>query len=279
MNHPVIARREVTRHILRKFGIRASKRLGQNFLVDEDIVNKIVAAAAIEPGDNVLEIGPGLGTLTQKLAEARARVVAVEIDDKMVNILGTTLEGYENIEVVHADVLALDLAALFNGERFKVVANLPYYITTPIVMTLLEQRLNISEIVVMVQKEVGERFSASPGGKDYGAVTVAVQYYTIPELLFTVPPQSFIPEPEVTSVVVRLKLRAMPPVQLKDERTFFKLIKAGFAQRRKTLNNNLKAMGQSSEAITNLASVTSIDFNRRAETLSLVEFALLANSL
>ena len=279
MNHPVIARREVTRHILRKFGIRASKRLGQNFLVDEDIVNKIVAAAAIEPGDNVLEIGPGLGTLTQKLAEARARVVAVEIDDKMVNILGTTLEGYENIEVVHADVLALDLAALFNGERFKVVANLPYYITTPIVMTLLEQRLNISEIVVMVQKEVGERFSASPGGKDYGAVTVAVQYYTIPELLFTVPPQSFIPEPEVTSVVVRLKLRAMPPVQLKDERTFFKLIKAGFAQRRKTLNNNLKAMGQSSEAITNLASVTSIDFNRRAETLSLEEFALLANSL
>lgn len=279
INKPVIARREVTRHILRKFAIRASKRLGQNFLVDEAVVSRIISAADIVAGDKVLEIGPGLGTLTQKLAEAGAMVKAIEIDEKMINILATTLDGYDNIEVIHADVLEHDLAQLFDGQHFKVVANLPYYITTPIIMTLLEKQLPVTEIVVMLQKEVAERFAATPGGKDYGAVTVAVQYYTEPELLFEVPPQSFIPEPEVTSAVVRLKLRRNKPVALIDEEKFFKVIRAAFSQRRKTLANNLKAFGIAGDALLALSDATGIDFRRRGETLSLQEFARLANEL
>ena len=279
LHHPIIAKREVTRHILRKFDIRASKRLGQNFLVNEDVVNSIVSRAEIAVGDNVLEIGPGLGTLTQKLIEAGAIVKAVEIDAKMINILATTLEGYQNVEIIHADVLEVDLEQLFGGQAFKVVANLPYYITTPIVMTLLEQKLPITQIVVMMQKEVAERFTATPGGKEYGAVTVAVQYFSVPELLFEVAPQSFIPEPAVTSAVVQLKLRNEKPVMLIDEDKFFAVIKAAFAQRRKTLSNNLRAYGISSEALQNLSATTQIDFSRRGETLSLQEFAALANEL
>ena len=279
LHHPIIAKREVTRHILRKFDIRASKRLGQNFLVNEDVVNSIVSRAEIAVGDNVLEIGPGLGTLTQKLIEAGAIVKAVEIDAKMINILATTLEGYQNVEIIHADVLEVDLEQLFGGQAFKVVANLPYYITTPIVMTLLEQKLPITQIVVMMQKEVAERFTATPGGKEYGAVTVAVQYFSAPELLFEVAPQSFIPEPAVTSAVVQLKLRNEKPVMLIDEDKFFAVIKAAFAQRRKTLSNNLRAYGISSEALQNLSATTQIDFSRRGETLSLQEFAALANEL
>ncbi|MFA6074837.1 MAG: 16S rRNA (adenine(1518)-N(6)/adenine(1519)-N(6))-dimethyltransferase RsmA [Negativicutes bacterium] len=279
LHRPIIAKREVTRHILRKFDIRASKRLGQNFLVNEDVVNNIVSLAGITAGDNVLEIGPGLGTLTQKLAEAGAHVKAIEIDAKMVKILETTIEGYTNVEVIHNDVLEIDLMQIFAGQPFKVVANLPYYITTPIVMTLLEKKLPITQIVVMMQKEVAERFTATPGGKEYGAVTVAVQYYSLPELLFEVAPQSFIPEPSVTSAVVRLELRAEKPVELVDEEKFFNVIKCAFAQRRKTLANNLKAFGIGVNALENLSRATQIDLNRRGETLSLQEFALLANEL
>jgi len=279
LHRPVIAKREVTRHILRKFDIRASKRLGQNFLVNEEVVNNIIRLAGINAGDNVLEIGPGLGTLTQKLIEAGANVKAVEIDAKMINILATTLAGYENVEIIHADVLQIDLQQIFNGQSFKVVANLPYYITTPIVMTLLEQKLPVTQIVVMMQKEVAERFTATPGGKEYGAVTVAVQYYSVPELLFEVAPQSFIPEPAVTSAVVQLKLRTEKPVALIDEDKFFAVIKAAFAQRRKTLANNLRAFGISSEILLKLSAATSIDLSRRGETLSLQEFARLANEL
>ena len=253
LHHPVIAKREVTRHILRKFDIRASKRLGQNFLVNEEVVNNIIRLAGINTGDNVLEIGPGLGTLTQKLIEAGAVVKAVEIDAKMINILETTLAGYENVEIIHSDVLKIDLQQIFHGQSFKVVANLPYYITTPIVMTLLEQKLPIAQIVVMMQKEVAERFTATPGGKEYGAVTVAVQFFSVPELLFEVAPQSFIPEPAVTSAVVQLTLRSEKPVTLIDEDKFFAVIKAAFAQRRKTLANNLRAYGISSEALLKLS--------------------------
>ncbi|MEI6286970.1 MAG: 16S rRNA (adenine(1518)-N(6)/adenine(1519)-N(6))-dimethyltransferase RsmA [Bacillota bacterium] len=279
LHRPIIAKREVTRHILRKFDIRASKRLGQNFLVNEEVVNSIVSRAEITVGDNVLEIGPGLGTLTQKLIEAGANVKAVEIDAKMINILATTLEGYQNVEIIHADVLEVDLEQLFGGQPFKVVANLPYYITTPIVMTLLEKKLPITQIVVMMQKEVAERFTATPGGKEYGAVTVAVQYFSVPEMLFEVAPQSFIPEPAVTSAVVQLKLRSEKPVMLIDEDKFFAVIKAAFAQRRKTLSNNLRAYGICSEALQALSATTQIDFSRRGETLSLQEFATLANEL
>ena len=279
LHHPVIAKREVTRHILRKFDIRASKRLGQNFLVNEEVVNNIIRLAGINTGDNVLEIGPGWGTLTQKLIEAGAVVKAVEIDAKMINILETTLAGYENVEIIHSDVLKIDLQQIFHGQSFKVVANLPYYITTPIVMTLLEQKLPIAQIVVMMQKEVAERFTATPGGKEYGAVTVAVQFFSVPELLFEVAPQSFIPEPAVTSAVVQLTLRSEKPVTLIDEDKFFAVIKAAFAQRRKTLANNLRAYGISSEALLKLSAATQIDFSRRGETLSLQEFAVLANEL
>lgn len=277
MIRPTIAKRETTLHILKKFGIHMSKKLGQNFLVDEYLVSGIVQAAGIKPEDTVLEIGPGIGTLTQGLAETGARVVAVELDRKLVGVLGKTLEGYDNVRVVHGDILKIDISREISAERYKVVANLPYYITTPIIMKLLEDRLPIDVLVTMVQKEVAERMVARPGGKDYGALSVAVQFYTIPEIVLRVPPASFIPPPAVESAVIRCSVRERPPVQLADERLFFRVVKGAFSQRRKTLSNALKTTGISAEKITEILAASGIDGARRGETLSLDEFALIAN--
>ena len=265
MIQPIIAKREVTRHILRTFDIHMSKKLGQNFLIDEGIVQGIVAAADIQEGETVLEVGPGIGTLTQGLAEAKANVVAVELDSRLPEVLAKTLEGYENVRIVHGDILKVNIREIIKSESFKVVANLPYYITTPIIMALLEQHLPVKKLVTMVQKEVAERMVAKPGTKDYGALSVAVQYYTEPKIILDVPPKSFIPSPAVDSVVICCDVREKPAVDVVNEKMFFRTVKAGFSQRRKTLNNALEVAG--------------IDGNRRGETLSLEEFAAIANAI
>ncbi len=277
MDKPVIARREVTAHILKKFNLRAKKKLGQNFLINEQVVNDIAAAAELTADDLVLEIGPGIGTLTQALAETGAEVVAVELDTSLLPVLATTLEGYDNVRVVNNDVLKVDIRELLDNRSFKLAANLPYYITTPIIFALLEQDLPVERLVVMVQKEVAERMVATPGGKEYGALSVAMQYYTEPSLSFIVPPTSFIPAPAVDSAVVVCKKRVVPPVQV-DEKLFFRVIKAAFSVRRKMLNNSLKNMGVDGAAVKAWLARAGVDGTRRAETLSLEEFASLANT-
>lgn len=273
MLHPVIADISATRHILKKFKLRAVKGLGQNFLIDADIVRRIVEAAEISADDEVLEIGPGIGTLTQGLLEAGAHVTAVELDKKLPAVLKETLAGYENFRLVEGDILKIDLAELM-PRSFKVVANLPYYITTQILLTLLEKNLPVTKIVTMVQREVAERMTAAPGSKIYGALSVAVQFRAEPHIAFEVPPKSFLPPPEVTSAVVVCNVRK-PPFEVVDEDFFVKVVRSAFAQRRKTLLNSLTGAGFNREKI--LAS--GIDTSRRAETLSLEEFANLAARL
>lgn len=277
--HPQIASREATQHILKTFHLRASKRMGQNFLIDGAIVRGIVEAAEIAPGDRVLEIGPGIGTLTQGLAEAGAQVVAVELDRKLPEVLAHTLQGYDNVRIHQGDILRVDLRELMGEGSYKVVANLPYYITTPILMTLLERRLPITKIVTMVQKEVAERMTAPPGGKDYGALSVAVQYYTEPEILLEVPPNSFLPAPEVDSVVISCRLRESPVVQVRDEKVFFRVVRAAFGQRRKTLSNALRGAGFEKGSVQKALAQAEIDSARRGETLSLEEFARLSDRI
>jgi 16S rRNA (adenine1518-N6/adenine1519-N6)-dimethyltransferase len=279
MIHPQIASREATMHILQAFHLHASKRLGQNFLIDATIVRGIVEAAEVVSGDRVLEIGPGIGTLTQGLAEAGAVVTAVELDKKLPAVLAETLAGYEQVRIVPGDILKIDIRALMGDEPFKVVANLPYYITTPILMALLEQRLPVSSIVTMVQKEVAERMTAQPGGKEYGSLSVAVQYYTEPSIVLDVPPRSFLPAPEVDSVVIACRVRTQPAVTVKDERLFFRLVRAAFGQRRKTLANALKTLGMERERLAQAMEAAAIDPGRRGETLSLAEFASLSEQL
>lgn len=274
---PTIAQKEVTLHILKRFGIRMSKKLGQNFLIDENVVNNIVDAAGIKPGDAVLEIGPGIGTLTQGLAEAGAHVTAVEIDRRLIEVLSKTLEGYDNIKVVHGDILRIDISETVGAPQYKVVANLPYYITTPIIMGLLEARMPIEVLVTMVQKEVAQRMVAAPGTKDYGSLSVAVQYYTKAEIMFIVKPDSFIPPPSVESAVIRCTILDKPPVDV-DEKIFFRVVKAAFAQRRKTLLNTLKTSGVPVETLKAILAKAGIDGTRRGETLSIQEFATLSNA-
>jgi len=273
---PTIAQKEVTLHILKRFGIRMSKKLGQNFLIDEHVVNSIVAAAGIKPGDAVLEIGPGIGTLTQGLAEAGANVTAVEIDRRLIEVLSKTLEGYDNVKVVHGDILRINIPETVGVPQYKVVANLPYYITTPIIMGLLEARMPIDVLVTMVQKEVAQRMVATPGTKDYGSLSVAVQYYTKAEIMFIVKPDSFIPPPAVESAVIRCTVLDKPPVEV-NEKVFFRVVKAAFAQRRKTLLNTLKTTGVPVENLKTILDAAGIDGTRRGETLSIEEFAALAN--
>ncbi len=278
MNKPVIATPETTNYILRRFNLHADKKLGQNFLIREDIVRRIAAAAELKEGDAVLEIGPGIGTLTQALAETGADVTAVELDRRLLPVLEKTLEGYDNIRIINADVLELDVNEAMGGRSFKVAANLPYYITTPIVFALLEKKLPLERMVVMVQKEVAERMTAQPGGREYGALSVSMQYYTEPELAFIVPPESFIPRPSVDSAVVVCKKRAVPPVEVCDEKLFFKVVKAAFSLRRKMLSNALKNMGITSQQAQEWLALAGIDPKRRGETLSLQDFANLTNT-
>ena len=278
MDKPIIASPQVTQHILNRFKLRADKKLGQNFLIDENVVHQIVAAAELSEADTVLEVGPGIGTLTQGIAESKARVVAVELDTRLLPVLATTLNGYDNVRVVHGDILKVNIMEEVGAPSFKVCANLPYYITTPIIFALLEKRLPMERLVAMVQKEVAERMAAQPGGKEYGALSVAIQYYTEPKIAFIVPPTSFIPAPAVDSAVIVCKRREKPPVEVCDEGLFFRVVKAAFSLRRKMLSNSLKNMGIKSEQVAKWLELAGVDGKRRAETLSLEDFAKLTNS-
>ncbi len=278
MLESVIASPEVVHYICKRFDIKMSKKLGQNFLIKRGIVDEIVHAAELTPGEPVLEVGPGIGTLTQGLAQSGADVTAIELDRRLLEVLDTTLASYDNVRIIHGDVLKLDVPSIMNHKPFKVVANLPYYITTPIIMSLLESKLPIERLVVMVQKEVALRMVAKPGTKDYGALSVAVQYYTKPDIVLDVPPKSFLPAPAVTSSVIRCVLRDKPPVDVIDEKLFFRVVKAGFAQRRKTFSNTMKTTGLSKDRIEELLAKANIDGQRRGETFTLQEFADVANA-
>ena len=272
--------------VLQKYGFVFQKKYGQNFLIDPHVLDKIVAAAGIGPDDFVVEIGPGIGTLTQYLAYAARSVCAVEIDKNLIPILEDTLSDYDNVEVINNDVLKVDLAALAkeknNGRPIKVVANLPYYITTPIIMGLFENHVPVDSITVMVQKEVADRMQVGPGSKDYGALSLAVQYYASPYLAANVPPNCFMPRPNVGSAVIRLTRFEETPVQVKDEKLLFRLIRASFNQRRKTLQNGLvnsQELDFTKEQVAAAIATLGVSPSVRGEALTLEQFAALANAL
>lgn len=268
------------RQLLNAHGIRIKKRLGQNFLVDRNILQKIVAAAELEADDTVLEVGPGLGALTQALAERAGRVVAVEIDEQLIPVLRKTLAAYPNVTIVHADALRLDLGSLVPGAaKVKVVANLPYYITSPLLMHFLEADLPLERLVVMVQAEVAERLQAAPGSKAYGALTVAVQYRAEVTRVAKVPRTVFLPQPGVDSAILCLRLRPYP-VRPKDEGLFFAVVRAAFAQRRKTLRNALAPLaGERGVAVEEVLGKANVDPAVRGETLSIEAFIAVADAL
>ncbi len=276
-----------TIEILKKYGFSFQKRFGQNFLIDTHVLEKIIRSAEITKDDFVLEIGPGIGTMTQYLCEAAREVVAVEIDKKLIPILTEdTLKEYNNVTVINEDILNIDLNTLVEerngGKPIKVVANLPYYITTPIIMGLLEAHVPLDTITVMVQKEVAERMQAVPGSKDYGALSLAVQYYAKPYLAANVPPNCFMPRPSVGSAVICLRLHEVSPVQVKDEKLMFAIIHASFQQRRKTLVNGLAnalELSFSKEEIITALEAASLPLTVRGEALTLAQFAELANML
>lgn len=275
-----------TMAVLEKHGFHFQKKYGQNFLIDKNILEKIVDAAEIGKDDVVLEIGPGIGTMTQYLCERAREVIAVEIDDKLIPVLADTLSEYDNVTVIHEDILKVDIRALAeekNGGRpIKVVANLPYYITTPIIMELFESRVPLESVTVMVQKEVAERMKEGPGSKDYGALSLAVAYYAVAEIIAEVPPACFIPRPKVSSMVIRLTCHKEPPVEVRDEKFLFSVIRASFQQRRKTLVNGLNNapwIPVDREEITRCVESLGYGPSVRGEKLTLEEFARLANLL
>lgn len=270
--------------VISKYGFVFQKKYGQNFLIDENIVAKIVREAGVTEEDFVLEIGPGIGTMTQLLCENAKEVAAVEIDKKLIPILEETLSEYENVTIINEDILKVDIAALAGekneGRPIKVVANLPYYITTPIIMGLFESHVPIESITVMVQKEVADRMQTGPGSKDYGALSLAVQYYAKPEIVMNVPPECFMPRPGVGSAVIRLVKHAVNPVAVKDEALMFKLIRASFNQRRKTLANGLNnspEINLPKDVITQAIEELGKGASVRGEALTLDEFARLAD--
>lgn len=273
-----------TKFIIQKYGFTFQKKYGQNFLIDSSILDKIIDSAGITKDDCVLEIGPGIGTMTQRLCEAAGKVVAVEIDDKLIPILADTLQMYENVEVIHNDILKVDIKSLSekeNGGRpLKVVANLPYYITTPVIMGLLESNVPMESITIMVQKEVADRMRTGPGSKDYGALSLAVQYYSKPSIVAVVPPSCFMPPPKVESTIIRLELYKDRPVIVKDESLLFRLIRASFNQRRKTLVNGLSnGMGWSLTKEEVVQAIVEAGFSEtvRGEALSLEDFGKLSD--
>ena len=275
-----------TLEIIRRHGFAFQKKYGQNFLIDSHVLDKIIAAADITPDDMVLEIGPGIGTMTQRLAERARWVAAVEIDANLIPILEETLAGYENIKVFHEDILKMDIPKLaldYNeGRPIKVVANLPYYITTPIIMGLFESGAPVDNITVMVQKEVADRMQSGPGSKEYGALSLAVRYYAQPYLAAHVPPNCFIPRPGVGSAVIRLTRHQDPPVETKDRQLMFRLIRASFNQRRKTLLNGLynsPELGFTKEEIAKAIETLGLPAAVRGEALTLGQFAELSNLL
>lgn len=273
--------------VLNRYGFSFQKKFGQNFLIDENVVEKIVREAGVTKDDFVLEIGPGIGTMTQILCENAREVVAVEIDDKLIPILTEdTLSWYDNVTVIHEDILKLDIVKLAqerNGGRpIKVVANLPYYITTPIIMGLFESHVPLDSITIMVQKEVADRMQVGPGTKDYGALSLAVQYYAKPKILLNVPAGCFMPRPNVDSAVIQLTRYEKPPVEVNDEHLMFKLIRASFNQRRKTMTNSVGNSPELSIAKEEMAAALvqcGLPVTVRGEALTLAQFAQLANIL
>ena len=272
--------------ILQKYHFTFQKKFGQNFLIDTHVLDKIIQAAEITKEDMVLEIGPGIGTMTQYLAESAGKVIAVEIDRNLIPILSETLSGYENVRIINEDVLKVDIRELAereNGGRpIKVVANLPYYITTPIIMGLFESHVPVESITVMVQKEVAQRMQTGPGNKNYGALSLAVQFYAKPYIVANVPPNCFMPRPKVGSAVIRLTRHEKPPVDVADEKLMFDIIRAAFNQRRKTLYNALRNSGKfesSDEMIADAIAQLGKGAGVRGETLTLEEFARLSNDI
>lgn len=286
MMRPTLGNPQNTIEILKKYDFSIQKKFGQNFLIDTHVLDKIILAAGITKDDMVLEIGPGIGTMTQYLAEAAGKVVAVEIDKNLIPILSDTLKDYGNVTVINEDVLKLDVKKLASeehaGRPVKVVANLPYYITTPIIMGLFEHDVPVESITVMVQKEVADRMQTGPGSKDYGALSLAVQYYAEPYIVANVPPNCFMPRPKVGSAVIRLTRHGKPPVEVKDEKLLFDIIRASFNQRRKTLANGLNNSGTldlPKEEITKAIEKLGKGPGVRGESLTLEEFARLSNYL
>lgn len=273
---------QVTIEIIKKYNFAFQKRFGQNFLIDSHVIEKIINQADITKDDIVLEIGPGIGTMTQYLAEAAGHVYAVEIDKNLPVILAETLADYDNVTIVNDDILKVDIAELTGNKPIKVVANLPYYITTPIIMGLFEKHINAVSITVMVQKEVAMRMQSGPGNKDYGALSLAVQYYASPYIVANVPPNCFMPRPGVGSAVIRLTCYEKPPVKVKDEVLMFKLIRAAFNQRRKTLQNalnNSPELSITKEQVVSALNELGLSETVRGETLSLEQFAHLSDLL
>ncbi|OCA80666.1 16S rRNA (adenine(1518)-N(6)/adenine(1519)-N(6))-dimethyltransferase [Bacillus sp. FJAT-27225] len=277
-----------TRAILEKYGFSFKKSLGQNFLIDTNILRKIVEAAGITPETSAIEIGPGIGALTEQLAKTSKKTVAFEIDQRLLPILEDTLSPYDNVKIIHSDFLKANVKSVIDKEftpdtDLVIAANLPYYVTTPIIMKVLEEQLPVRAIVVMLQKEVADRISASPGTKDYGSLSIAIQYYTEAEVVMIVPKTVFVPQPNVDSAVIRLKVRKEPAVKVKNEDFFFEVTKASFAQRRKTILNNLTSKLESGkerkESIIKALHEAGIEPTRRGETLSLEEFARLSDVL
>ena len=285
MAGPYLGNPKYTIEVLQKYNFAFQKRFGQNFLIDTHVLEKIIAASQISKDDFVLEIGPGIGTMTQYLAEYAREVAAVEIDNTLIPILKDTLKDWDNVTVINDDILKVDIRKLAleknGGKPIKVVANLPYYITTPIIMGLFENQVPIDSITIMVQKEVADRMQVGPGTKDYGALSLAVQYYAKPEIVANVPPNCFMPRPKVGSAVIRLERYEKPPVEVSDEKLMFRIIRASFNQRRKTLVNGLKnsqELSYSREEIEEVLNECGIPLNIRGEALTLTEFASLANS-
>ena len=288
---------QVIKAIKQKFGFKNSKSLGQNFLTDPDVIRAIVEGAGVSESDLVIEIGPGFGVLTDEAAKHAGKVIAIELDKDLLPVLDFTLASHKNVEIINEDVLKIDLNDLIERElggetdcdteisgnskpkltTVRIIGNLPYYITTPILMKLLESEVNAESIVVMMQKEVAERILAEPGGKEYGALSVAVQYRTIAETIAEVPKESFFPAPKVDSQVLKLTLREDPAVNPLDEEMFFRMVKAGFSQRRKTILNSLSTSGFPKEEIAACLDAVNIDNKRRAETLSLQDFCSIAD--
>ena len=284
MTRPYLGNPKYTIEVLQKYGFVFQKRFGQNFLIDTRVLDRIIEASEITKDDFVLEIGPGIGTMTQYLADAAREVTAVEIDDALIPILQDTLKEWDNVSVIHGDILKTDIRKIADeknqGRPIKVVANLPYYITTPIIMGLFESHVPVDSITVMVQKEVADRMQTGPGSKDYGALSLAVQYYAKPEIVANVPPNCFMPRPKVGSAVIRLTTYDKPPVEVDDEKLMFRIIRASFNQRRKTLANGLKNAADLdipkeliAESIESLGHGPSV----RGEALTLEEFAALSN--
>lgn len=286
-NQQDIATPSRTNEILNKYNLSAKKSLGQNFIIDTNILKNIVKTAAVDEKTTVIEVGPGIGALTEQIAKESKEVFAFEIDDRLLSVLDDTLSPYDNVTILHQDILKVDFESfkeqyLEDTTRLVVIANLPYYITTPIIMHLIESSLEVDEMVLMMQKEVASRLEAKPSTKAYGSLSIAIQYYMDVEVAFTVPRTVFMPQPNVDSAIIRLKTLKEPPVQVKNEPLFFKIVRASFVQRRKTIWNNLKKAlddKQKEQELKEAFQKTNVDSSRRGESLTIEEFGQLADAL